>query len=101
MTYDQIADRLSLEDGVEISTLMKSPCLRFKGEFVAMNFEREDALIIKVSPVRVDELIKVGDGTEFNFTKKKFKEWVMIPNEFEEKFEAYIREAIDYAKSKM
>ena len=101
MPYDEIADRLSQEeDGVEISTMMKTPCLRYKGDFTAMMFEKEDCLIVKVSPARVNELIETGAGREMNFTKKKFKEWVLIPREFEDKFEAYIREALDYAKSK-
>jgi hypothetical protein len=101
MPYDEIADRLSLqEDGVEQSTMMKTPCLRYKGDFMAMMFEKEDCLIVKVSPSRVDALIDAGDGKEMNFTKKKFKEWVLIPREFEDKYEAYIREALEYAKSK-
>ena len=100
MSYDDIAHTLTQEDGIEISTLMKTPCLRYRGDFVAMMFEREDTLIIKVSAKRVNELIETGEGSEFNFTKKKFKEWVMIPLEFEDQYEDYIREAITYAKSK-
>ncbi|MBT3917485.1 MAG: hypothetical protein HOF23_14000, partial [Rhodospirillaceae bacterium] len=76
MRYDDIADKIVLEKGVEKSTMMKSPCLRYQGDFIAMMFDREDSLIIKVSPNRVDELIADGKGMEFNFTKKKFKEWV-------------------------
>ena len=57
MRYDDIADKIVLEKGVEKSTMMKSPCLRFQGDFIAMMFDREDSLIIKVSPNRVDELI--------------------------------------------
>ena len=100
MGYDEIADKMAKESGVEQSTMMKSPCLRYKGDFMAMMFEKEDCLIIKVSPARVDALIDAGDGREMNFTKKKFKEWVLIPREFEDKYEAYIREALEYAKSK-
>jgi predicted dehydrogenase len=100
MGYDKIAAKLEREDGVEQSTMMKTPCLRYKGDFMAMMLEKEDSLIVKVSPARVDALIESGDGREFNFTKKKFKEWVLIPREFEDKYEAYIREALDYAKTK-
>ena len=38
---------------------------------------------------------------EFNFTKKKFKEWVLIPTEFEDQYEPYIYEALAYAKEKL
>tara|TARA_R110000824_G_scaffold29162_21_gene97307 strand:- start:907 stop:1098 length:192 start_codon:yes stop_codon:yes gene_type:complete len=49
------------------------PCLRYRGDFIAMMFERVDALIVKVSPARVAELIESREGFEFNFTKKKLK----------------------------
>ncbi|WOO42448.1 hypothetical protein [Rubellicoccus peritrichatus] len=100
MAYDKIVSKLIQESGVEESTMMGTPCLRYKGDFLAMMFEREDALIIKVSPARVDALIDEGIGREFNFTKKRFKEWVLIPREHEEDYEGYIQEALQYAKSK-
>ena len=87
-------------EGIEISTLMKTPCLRYRGDFIGMFFDKADALIIKVSPERVDELIESSTGMEFNYTKKKFKEWVMIPIEYEEDYESYLSEALEYAKLK-
>ena len=52
----------------------------------------------KVSPERVDELIAQGTGQPFEFTKKKFKEWVLIPRELERQYGAFVREALAYAK---
>ncbi len=98
--FEELAAKLSTEDGMDISTMMGTPCLRFKGDFVSMFFEKEDSLIVKVSPQRVNEIIENGDGNEFNHTKKRFKEWVLIPAEYEEKFESYISEAIAYARLK-
>lgn len=100
MSYEQAIRALLHEDGVEESTMMKTPCLRYRGDFMAMMFEKEDALIIKVSPERVNELIAEGNGMEFNFTKKRFKEWVLIPLEFQDEYEGYITEALTYAKNK-
>ena len=100
MSYDQVVTVLRGEDGVELSTMMKTPCLRYKGDFLAMMFKKENALIIKVSPERVNELIAEGNGREFNFTKKRFKEWVLIPLEHEDQYESYIYEALQYAKCK-
>ena len=100
MRYNDVADRIIREQGVEQSTMMKTPCLRYKGDFMAMMFEKEDALIIKVSPKRVDELIADGKGMEFNFTKKRFKEWVLIPLEFEDEYEQFIYESLAYVKGK-
>lgn len=67
---------------------------------MTMMFEKEDSLIIKVSPERVDEIIATGKGREFNFTKKRFKEWVLIPRQFEDQYDDFIYEAVAYAKNK-
>ncbi|PCJ36270.1 MAG: hypothetical protein COA75_08565 [Cellvibrionales bacterium] len=100
MSYDITATNIMQEEGVEPSTMMKTTCLRYKGEFLTMMFEKEDALIVKVSPGRVSELIDSGTGMEFNFTKKRFKEWVLIPLEFQDEYEDFINEALIYAKGK-
>ena len=100
MSYDEVVDKILQEEGVEESTMMKTPCLRYNGDFMAMMFKKEDALIIKVSPLRVGELIAEGKGREFNFTKKRFKEWVLIPLEYEEEYESLIYEALEYAKDR-
>jgi hypothetical protein len=99
MGYEEIALKMTAREGVEISTMMNTPCLRYQGKFVAMMFVEHDALIIKVSPERVNELIVEGTGKEFNFTKKRFKEWVQIPLDFEGDYETYINEALAYAKA--
>ena len=98
MSYTEAVEKIILEEGVELSTMMSSPCLRYMGNFIAMMFDREDALIIKVSKERVDELIDEGIGREFNFTKKKFKEWVLIPADYENRYEAFIYEALEFAR---
>lgn len=98
MTFEVLAQQFSQQPHMQISTMMATPCLRYKGSFVAMFFEKQDSLIVKFSPDRVNEIIGNGEGNEFNFTKKRFKEWVLIPSEFEERFESYINEAIIYAK---
>lgn len=100
MGYAEAVVRLLETDGVELSTMMKMPCLRYRGEFIAMYFDKADALIIKVSPERVNQLIAEGRGVEFNLTGKRFREWVMIPVEHEARYGSLIREALDYAKSK-
>ncbi|MFV2058863.1 MAG: hypothetical protein ACC707_20565 [Thiohalomonadales bacterium] len=100
MNYEQVANKIVREEGVERSTMMKTPCLRYKGNFMAMMFDKEDALIIKVSPDRVNEIISEGRGNEFNFTKKRFKEWVLIPLDYEDEYESFIYESLEYARKK-
>lgn len=80
--------------------MMGSPCLRYRGVSVAMMFERQDSLIIKVSSKPVNQIIADDEGNEFNFTRKRFKQWVLNPMQFANRFLAYIEEAIEYAKSK-
>lgn len=100
MEYKDLESKFVNEYGVEKSTMMSTPCLRYKGQFIAMRFDREDALIIKVPEARVNALITQGKGREFNFTKKRFKEWVLIPKELQGEYENYVLEALEYAKAK-
>jgi hypothetical protein len=69
MRYDEIAAKLQREEGIEQSTMMKSPCLRYKGDFIAMMFDKQDALIVKVYPARVDALS--SPGTVWNSTSRR------------------------------
>lgn len=98
MSYEQATADILAFDGVEESTMMKTPCLRYRGAFLAMMFDEQDALIIKVSADRVNVLIAEGVGLEFNFTKKRFKEWVLIPIEFQDDYGSYMIEALRYAQ---
>ena len=100
MSFEDLKVAFLSVDGVEESTMMKTPCLRFKGEFMTMMFLKEDALIVKVAPERVNELIQQGIGREFNFTKKRFKEWVLISLEYEHLYESLVGEALTYAREK-
>jgi hypothetical protein len=101
VNYNDIADKIIKVEGVEKSTMMNTPCLRYKGEFIAMMFDKEAALIVKVPAERVKEIIAEGKGREFKFTKTRFKEWVLIPTENEATFGLYIHEALEYAKEKL
>lgn len=99
MNFEDICDNFPLDHhGVVVSTMMGSKCLRYNGAFIGMMFDKADALIIKVSASRVNELCDSGQGLEFNFTKKRFKEWVMIPSEDEDEYADYMLEALEYAK---
>ncbi|TRY31044.1 hypothetical protein [Aliiglaciecola sp. M165] len=101
MNFEHFIQPFITSEELALSTMMGTSCLRFKGEFVSMYFAKEESLIVKLSPNRVNELIENGEGYEFNYTKKRFKEWVLIPLDFEESFGGYVDEAIDYAKLKV
>lgn len=101
MNIPDINQYLTNERDVEQSTMMRTPCLRYKGEFLAMFFEKADAMIIKVSALRVNELVTSGEGMAFNFTKRRFKEWVLIPRVQQQNYADYLQEALSYAKQKV
>ncbi len=98
MNYEKVERKIIEDHGAEKSTMMGSPCLRYQGRFFSMIFEKENALVLKLKEHRVNELVACGLGREFNFTKKRFKEWILIPNNEETKYEELMIEALNYAK---
>lgn len=98
--YEAARNHLLQEAGVEEGTMMKTPCLRYRGDFLGMIFEREDALIVKLPPARVEALVAAGDGNGFEFTGKRFREWLLVPRELEESYRPLLEEALDYARSR-
>lgn len=99
MDIDNFLNQLEELSGVEKSTMMGSPCLRWQGQFFAMWFAEQESLIVKVAAARVDQIIESGEGNEFNFTGKRFKEWVLIPEEFCSSYPSFLNEALVYAKT--
>ncbi|MBM94683.1 MAG: hypothetical protein CMI09_02385 [Oceanospirillaceae bacterium] len=100
MTFELLSEMFVTHHNAEHGTMMGTPCLRYKGEFVAMIFERADSLIVKLPAERVNELIATEQGNEFNFTKKRFREWVLIPRQHQDRYEEYMMEALEFARSK-
>ena len=98
--YETAAQALLAEPGVEAGTMMKTPCLRYRGDFLGMLFEREDALIVKLAPERVQALVAGGQGNWFKFTGKTFREWLLVPRDLESEYEGFLREALAYAISR-
>ena len=94
--YQSLVEQMLQHQGVEESTMMSSHCLRCQGNFFAMWFEREDSLIVKLPAERVQELVDKGKGKEFNFTGKRFKEWVLIPENADNHL-LLVEEALQFA----
>ena len=98
--YETASRQLLGEPGVEAGTMMKTPCLRYRGDFLGMIFEREDALIVKLPAERVSELVNSGRGNPFEFTGKRFREWLLVPREMEESYAPLLEEALAHARAR-
>ena len=51
MSYEQAISTMPAHEGVEESTMMKTPCLRYKGAFLTMMFDKEAALITNLAGI--------------------------------------------------
>lgn len=98
--YVEVTDKLLRIDGVALSTVMHYPCLRYRGAFIAMPFRQIESLVVKLDAGRVDELIGNGTGMPFNITGKRFKEWVVVPEDHADSYEKLMFEALEFARSK-
>lgn len=100
MNFKDIIDQFTPLEGVAVSTMMGTPCLRYRGDFFTMYFEKEESLIVKLPALRVTKLIEEGLANEFNFTKKRFKEWALIPVENQDRYQEFVIEALEYVVDK-
>jgi hypothetical protein len=63
---------------LEEGTIMGGPCLRSRGEFVAMPYHLAEGLVAKLPRERVAGLITAGVGFPFAPAGRPFREWVLV-----------------------
>ena len=80
MTLEELKLSLPSDNNITIGTMMKTPCIRVKKNFLTMIDTKSGDLFLKLPEDRVNELIEQNIGEPFNFTKKQFKEWVIVPS---------------------
>jgi hypothetical protein len=84
----------ALADGrLDRGTIMGNDCVRCGKEFVAMPEHRSGSLVVKLTAARVAQLVDAGRGLSFAPAGRTFKEWVEVPVEHHEEWEALIEEA--------
>jgi len=93
--WDMVAPLLA-EGLIDEGTLMGGPCVRAKGEFVAMPNHKGDGLVVKLAKDRVAELIDGGQGQPFAPAGKVFKEWVLVKSFDEERWQNLVRESVTF-----
>ena len=76
-------------------TMMGNPCLRAKGAFVAMYWEKGGGMIVKLDAKAVRRHIADGRGQAFVPNGRVFKEWLAVPDASE--WGAVLAEALKLA----
>lgn len=83
--------------GAERSTMMGHPCLRIDGNFFASLERHTGDLIVKLPADRVNAMIEAGDAEPFAPAGKRFKEWALITDRNEPRWQALLQEALTFA----
>lgn len=89
-----------LAEGVlEEGTIMGGPCARTPaGEFVAMPHHRGPGIVVKLPRERVGELIDAGEGQAFAPAGRTFREWVLVEDHDEARWQGLLRESIAFVE---
>jgi len=95
-----LAEPLLARIGVERSTMMGLPCLRFSGTFVASFDRRTGNLLIKLTESRVDELVGSGQAVPFAPAGRRFREWAAVPEGRSEGWRPLLDEALQAASDR-
>ena len=96
--YDDLADELCEQAGVEPSTMMGFPCLRHNGDFFASWDSKAHRLIVKLPSERVDALVDAGTACTFAPNGRRFREWAAIPEADETGWRGLLSEALAFAR---
>jgi hypothetical protein len=91
--FEELAAPLLAAGGVSRSTMMGLPCLRRDGVFFAALDRRTGALLVKLSPARVEELINVGAAEPFAPAGRRFRQWAAVPQQYAARWPVLLDEA--------
>jgi hypothetical protein len=92
-----LVEPMYADPAVQRSTMMGLPCVRVNGRFFAAVDRRSAALLVKLPPERVGQLIAAGHGEAFAPAGRVFREWVALPLPDRRLWRSLLAEARDYA----
>ena len=95
--FAELAEPLLATAGVTRSTMMGLPCLRREGAFFAAWDRGTGALLVKLAPTRVDELLAAGAAEPFAPAGRRFRQWVAVPSQRERSWPGLLHEALEFA----
>jgi hypothetical protein len=84
--------------GAEQSQLFGKPCFKVNGKAFICFFENE--MVFKLTGVQHKEAVSLDGSQLFDPSKKKrpMKEWVQVPFDYKDKWEAFAKAAFKYVK---
>ena len=85
-----------MANGAERSTMMGHPCLRMNGDFFASLEPKGANLLVKLPATRVTEMIDAGTAEPFAPAGRRFKEWALVTDRDEARWEALMQDALEF-----
>lgn len=95
--FAELAEAMTATAGVTRSTMMGLPCLRRGGAFFAAWDRGTGALLVKLSPTRVDELLATGCAEPFAPAGRRFRQWAAVPPQRVQSWPGLLDEALRFA----
>jgi hypothetical protein len=95
--FEELVEPMYVDPAVQRSTMMGLPCVRLHGQFFASFDRRGGALLVKLPPERVNQLIAAGEGEPFAPAGRTFREWVALPQPDRRRWQSLLAEACDRA----
>ena len=89
----ELAEEMYGDPAVTRSTMMRFPCLRTNGRFLASLEKGTNHLIVKRAADRVDALVEEGQGVPFAPNGQVLREWVTCPVADEDEWRTLLVEA--------
>ena len=96
--FGEMAEPLLATTGVTRSTMMGLPCLRRDGVFFAAWDRGTEALLIKLSRTRVDQLLGSGAAQPFAPAGRRFRQWAAVPPQQAQSWPGLLDEALRFAE---
>ncbi len=81
-------------------TIMSNPCLRMRGEFVAMYWEKGGGMIVKLEPEAVRRHLSDGLGGPFMPAGRVFKAWLSVPDASSPAWAEVLDQAVELARQR-
>lgn len=78
-------------------TIMGHPCLRRRGEFVAMFWAHGGGIVVKLDRERVAAHLEAGLGREFAPAGRPFREWLAVGGDATAHWPELLAEAVSLA----